>query len=394
MQPHHVGELGLRLVLAAVDVGVVLAEAARAQQARQRAAGLVAEHLAVFGDAQRQLAVRAWPRQVHLVVVRAAHRAQVVALLVDLDRRVHVVLVVRHVARLQVQPLARDRGRGHGPVAGAALPRAREPLELEPDRRAVLQPQRQADAHRVRHRVDVQLLAEHAVVALLRLGDLPQPMIQRRLRGEAQAVDARQLRALRVAAPVRAGQRHQPERADRARARDVRALAEVREGAERSHADRVQRRIDGHVVVHHPAHGRAATLAQQLDEFGLVGLVARAHPRDRALDGPHVGHEGLVARLDLAHAPFDDGQVVVADRLGELDVVVEAILDGGADAEAGGGPQLADGGGEQVGARVAHRVQIGRCNQWFAERGHAGTPDMKKPSCLAGFMLEVTPGQP
>ena len=57
MQAHHADELVFRLVVAAIDVRVVLAEAAHAHQARQPAGRFVAIILPVFRNAHRQLAI-------------------------------------------------------------------------------------------------------------------------------------------------------------------------------------------------------------------------------------------------------------------------------------------------------------------------------------------------
>ena len=71
-----------------------------------------------------------------------------------------------------------------------------------------------------------------------------------------------------------------------------------------------------------------------------------------------VAHERLVGLDDLAHLGLDRGEVVVAERLaaGQLEVVVEAVLDRRADRELGAGEQLRDGLGHDVRRRVAQHV--------------------------------------
>ena len=69
-------DLGLDLVLGAVDVGVVLGEGADAEQAVQDALALVAEDVAELGEAQRQLAVGVAGRAEDEAGAGAVHRLQ------------------------------------------------------------------------------------------------------------------------------------------------------------------------------------------------------------------------------------------------------------------------------------------------------------------------------
>ena len=85
---------------------------------------------------------------------------------------------------------------------------------------------------------EVELRAEPAVVALLRLLEALEVQVEIGLRVEGRPVDPRQLRVLLVAAPVRAGEAGQLERLDRLRVLEVRAAAEVGEVALRVERDR------------------------------------------------------------------------------------------------------------------------------------------------------------
>ena len=76
----HGVELALELRLGAVDVGVVHLHGAHAHEAQEFARLLVAVAGAVFGEAQGQIAVTARHRSEELVVVRAVHRLEVVAI--------------------------------------------------------------------------------------------------------------------------------------------------------------------------------------------------------------------------------------------------------------------------------------------------------------------------
>src|SRR5205823_4919980 len=67
---------------------------------------------------------------------------------------------------------------------------------------------------------------------------------------------------------------------------------------------------------------------------------------------------------DAAHFLFDAGQVVRSETAGDIHVVIEAVLDGGTDAQAGAGEEPLDGGGHDVGGAVAHRVELRMFGHW------------------------------
>ena len=62
---------------------------------------------------------------------------------------------------------------------------------------------------------------------------------------------------------------------------------------------------------------------------------------------------GQVARLDLPHLLLDLFQIVGGEGRGAVEIVIEAVLDGRADAELGFGIQFQHGGGQQVRGGVA-----------------------------------------
>src|SRR5438309_1850484 len=127
---------------------------------------------------------------------------------------------------------------------------------------------------------------------------------------ERGSVDARQLLVVLVAAPVGAREAGELDRLDRLRVLQVRAAAEIGEVALRVEGD------------------RTFGCADELDLVRLT-LSLEALPclvRGDLLSGP------LATLLELTPDLFlDPGQVLLADRLGELEVVVEAVLDRGAD---------------------------------------------------------------
>ena len=183
---------------------------------------------------------------------------------------------------------------------------------------------------------EVELSPEPAVVTALRLLEPLEIGVEVGLREERRAVDPRQLRVVLVAAPVRAGEARQLDRLDRLRVLEVRAAAEVGEVTLRVERDVALGRVDELDLV---------VLALLGEE--LLRIVARdfaALPRAALLQ------LALDLRLDLLER-------VLADRLRELEVVVEAVLDRRADRDLRPGIEAADGLGEQVRRRVAKDVE-------------------------------------
>ena len=179
---------------------------------------------------------------------------------------------------------------------------------------------------------EVELRPEAPVVALLRLLEQLQARVEILLGEERRPVDPGQLRVVRVAAPVGAGERGELERLDRRRVLQVRAAAEVGEVALRIERDRALGGIDELDLVR---------LALGLEPgAGLVGRDLLALPR--ASLGQLTVHLGL-----------DRLEVGVVDRGREVEVVVEAALDRRPDRHLDAGMEPAHGLGEQVRGGVA-----------------------------------------
>ena len=129
-------DLGADLIGAEVDVGIVGHEMPDAGQARQRSRQLVAVELAVLGQPQRQLSIRAHPAAVDVGRLGAVHRLEAERLVFGLDQE-HVLAVEVPVTGL-LPELSMDQRRGvdlliaptrlelahgvlEGPVEGPAL---------------------------------------------------------------------------------------------------------------------------------------------------------------------------------------------------------------------------------------------------------------------------------
>ncbi len=95
------------------------------------------------------------------------------------------------------------------------------------------------------------------------------------------------------------------------------------------------------------------------DDLDLVGLVGEQ--LQALLDRVLLADEGLVLGDDLPHARFDPAQVVLAEMApaGQLEVVVEAVLDRRPDGVVGARPQVGHRLGQHVGGGVAQNVAAG-----------------------------------
>src|SRR5438105_3760402 len=163
------------------------------------------------------------------------------------------------------------------------------------------------------------------MIALLRLLDPLEVRLEVVLRIEGSPVDPRELRVLLVAAPVGAGEPGQLERLDRLRVLEVRAAAEIGEVALRVEGDSALGRVDELDLVRLVVAGEVA--------LGLFGVDLFALP----------GAAFLQLAPDLL---FDSLERLLADRLRELEVVVEAVLDRRADRDLRAGVETTNGLGQ------------------------------------------------
>ena len=210
-------DLVLDLLGQAEDVGVVLRDVPDAQQAVEGAARLVAVHEPRLGVADRQVAVGAPLVREELHVRRAVHGLEAHGPVLDV-REVHVVAVLVPVpALLEEVDVVEDR-RLDLAVAAAAVLLAPELGQGVPDDHPRRLPERRPGRDLAEHE-QPELAAELAVVARPRLLEQPQVLVELLLLEEGRAVDAGEHRPARIAAPVRAGDRLERERADPARRR-------------------------------------------------------------------------------------------------------------------------------------------------------------------------------
>ena len=364
-------ELALHVLLRGEDVGVVLGHAPHPGEAVHHAGLLVAVDAAELEHPQGQLPVAALARPEDEDVERAVHRLEVVVLagraplVVEVHRREHAVGVPVEVARLLEQRRLGDVGRVDELVAALLVAPARVVLHEPAHETALGVEHGQARADLVGEREQVQLGAELAVVALLGLLEPLEVRLQVGGRRPRRAVDALELGVLLAPLPVGAGDAHELEVPEEVpRRRHVGAAAQVDEArvaGERRRVLGLGRRV---LVGAHQAGlgGRHGVRGGVVDDLELVAVPGEDGPG--GLGRQLVADEGLRLGDDLAHAGLDALEVVDLERRrhpvgarGQLEVVVEAVLDRRPDAERGAREQVEHGLGQDVGRGVADGVE-------------------------------------
>src|SRR5688572_25164412 len=174
-------------------------------------------------------------------------------------------------------------------------------LQLLAHRREVRKPEHQTRAELFVDAEELELLAEHAVVAPFDLLKSLQVFVECLLIRPYRSVDALKLWVALFAAPVRAGDREQLERPDLAGLLDVRALAEIDEaivliGAHAPIADLVVA-----VLIR-------TFLRERLDLIDLVVLLSLAEELQRLWHRHVAVLEGGIVLHDLPHLRFDGAE--------------------------------------------------------------------------------------
>ena len=187
-------------------------------------------------------------------------------------------------------------------------------------------------AHAGRETEQFQLLAQLAVVAFLGLFHRGEVFVQQRLFRERDAVDAREHLVLLVTAPVGSGHRGQLDGLDIPHVRQVRTAAQVGESTVAVEADRA--------------------VFEALDELHLV-LVSFFGIGFQRIGLAHLAADDrLFGAGQLFHFLLDLREVALGDGHRRIHVVVEAVLDAGADAELDARIERFERFGQQVGRRV------------------------------------------
>ncbi len=305
---HTAGNLVLDLVAGTENVRVVLGKAADAQQPVHDSGALVTIDGAQLAQPHRQIAIRAQRVHVNQDVPRAVHGLEAVVGVVELHRGKHVLLVEALVPGDLPQVHAHHVRRIDERIPATQVLVAHPVLHRLADDAALGMPENQPRPGQFLDGEQVELLAQYAVVALLRLLDLLQVLVEVFLAEERGAVDALELRVLLVAQPVGAGDAGQLERLDLAGGRNVRPAAEVHELAGLVERDFF------------------VGLGELLDEVTLHEVTLALELLQPFRAGDELARVGLVALRDLLHLFFDSCQVLGGERLLAMEVVEETAL--------------------------------------------------------------------
>ena len=154
------------------------------------------------------------------------------------------------------------------------------------------------------------------------------------------AVDALQHGVALVAAPVRAGDGGQLERAEAAGGRDVRPAAEIEPFALAIDRERL-------------------VAGDAFDDLDLVLLAELVEGLDRLVAAQLFAAHRQIAFDDLGHLLFDAAKIFVGERAVGAEVVEEAVLDDRSDGDLRAGEELLHRHGHEMSGRVADGVEAG-----------------------------------
>ncbi len=204
-------------------------------------------------------------------------------------------------------------------------------LDLVADYRAPRVPENETRSDPGIGRVEIELLRQHAVIPSLRLLQLMQVRLEIFLLPERRGVDALKHLPMLIATPVRAGGVQQLEVLEIRRIGDVRPLAQIHELPVGVGRDDLAFR----------------EFAEPLE---LERVVREALPRLRLR---HLfADERILLRDHLLHFRVELLEVFRGERLRDLKIVVEPVLDGGAEADLSVWPEPANCCGQDVSARM------------------------------------------
>ena len=297
-------DLLLDLLLGAEDVRVVLHEAADAHDAVQRSARLVARAVAELGETERKVLVAPRAALEDLDRARAVHGLHGEEALLALGDE-HVLLVVRPVAAPFPKRARHDRRRVDLAVAVLDELAAHVVLERDVDRPAARMPEYLARILGVEVE-EIELYAQFAVVAPLRLLGARHDLVHLRLVLRDDAVDALEHLVLLVAAVVASRDARELHDADLLRVLDMGAAA---------HLD---------IVAHRVGRDRDAVRDDVRKALELVLL-----PREkflRLVGGNLLPDERLVERDHARDLGFDLREVLGRKAVGKVEIIVEAIV--------------------------------------------------------------------
>ena len=331
----------LHLVRGHEDVGVVLGEAADPEQAVERTGQLVPVYQAQLAHPQGQLPVGVRLAGVDQHAAGAVHGLDGVILFVD-NSGVHVLLIVVPVAGTLPQLTVEDDGGGDLHIAVLLVDLAPVIQQGVFQGHALGQEEGEARPLVPQHE-QAQLPAQLPVVPLLSLFDPLEVGIQLVLLREGDAVNPLEGLPVGITPPVGGVASGELEGValDAAGGVQMGAGAEIRELA---------------LLV----EGDMGVCGQVVDKLHLVGLCLLLHELQSLLPGQFEPLQLQLLLADLPHLCLDLLQVLRREGEGGVQVVVPALVDGGADGQLHLRPQALHGLGHHVGAGVPVGLAVRR----------------------------------
>ena len=301
-------------------------ELAHADQAVHFAGVFLAEQRTGLTQAHRQVTIGTSAVQEHLILERAGHGTQGEAflrLVIRIAQDEHAVKVMIPVTGDLVQlTLGQERRLGQQ-IAPLFLRVFNPALEQLDDAGALGQQDRQALADIIDRGEILELAAKLVMVALERFFLLLQVLFHFILVIESGTVNALQHLVLFASAPVGTGDRGQLKGLYFAGGSQMRASAQVHE---------IALAIEGNDGV----------FGQIIDQLDLIGLFPALHEGNGFITRKLETLYAVVLLDNAGHFLFNFAKEIIREGLIGIEIIVEAVIDGGADRELDLGPELLD----------------------------------------------------
>ena len=336
---HTLDDFILHLFLRHENVRIILREATYTEKAMERALQLMAMNKAEFADTHRQISVRTLLRLEEQDSAGAVHRFDRIVFVIDLGE-VHIFLVMIPVTRLQPQLLRQDDRRHDLHIAEFLEELTLIVHQFISEDHALRVEEREARALFMEGE-QIELLAELSVIALLRLCTDEEIVVKILLAEECRRIDTLQHLILGVAAPVSASDRHQLERLHLAGGLQMRARAEIREVTLFIERDRF-------------------LLRQVFDQHDLVVLAFILEILERFIARQHLLHQRDIFLRDLRHLLLDRCEILLAENMVRVQIIVEAIIDRRSDSKLHAREQVLDRLRHHMGRRMTQREKTFR----------------------------------
>src|SRR5450759_1246880 len=276
---------------------------------------LVAIYGTQFGPSKRKITIAANLRLVDEDVEGAVHRLEHVLVLIDLERRVHVLLVEAPVARGFPEFKICNVRCVDEFIPTPDVLSTPEILDLLANNGTLGMPENESRPSLLLNTEEIQLLPQFAMVALGSLFPGRDKTGQLFLRWESRAIDALKHLVFLVPSPIRTCDGEKLEVLEVAGGRNMRSTAEVCERSLSVKRDsrRWYLRKDLDLIL-------VAAFLEEFDGFGYR-LVLSA--------------EMLAALGNLMHLLFDCSEIIGGQRLRHVDVVVKTSVDRWSDGKLG-----------------------------------------------------------